>query len=305
MTETSGVPMLGLKPRSEGAATGGGTKAASMTPGVSSDVAAKRRWAGWLCILLLLAHAVMLAWQGCRDSATWDEVGHLAAGLSHWRNGTFSSYRVNPPLVRLIACAPVVSADLAGDLEQYELIQDPHYRAEFGSGRELVRSNGERYFRQLTIARWACIPFSLLGAWICFLWARELYGIASGVLAVLLWVCCPNILAHGHLITPDVGATALGLMGAYAFWTWLKSPNWPHAATAGLALGLAELTKATWIILFVLWPALWIGYRWSESAHRGTLRWRRELLHLGLMVLLAILLLNVGYLSSEFFACKR
>ena len=54
------------------------------------------------------------------------------------------------------------------------------------------------------------------------------------------------------MITPDTGATALGVTASYVFWRWLKKPGWPLALGAGLALGLALLTKTTWIILFAL-----------------------------------------------------
>jgi 4-amino-4-deoxy-L-arabinose transferase-like glycosyltransferase len=64
------------------------------------------------------------------------------------------------------------------------------------------------------------------------------------------------------LITPDLGATSLGTLAAYLFWRWLQAPDSTRALVTGLALGLAELTKTSWIILLGLWPAIWlIWYR--------------------------------------------
>ncbi len=37
------------------------------------------------------------------------------------------------------------------------------------------------------------------------------------------------------------------------------------ALFTGLALGLAELTKMTWILLFALWPLLWLVWRAPEG----------------------------------------
>ena len=73
--------------------------------------------------------------------------------------------------------------------------------------------------------------------------------------------------AHGSLITPDAGAAALGVAGSYLFWRWLDCPNWSRAVLAGLVLGLIELTKMTWLILFGLWPAL--GLLWVVSSPTG------------------------------------
>jgi hypothetical protein len=51
------------------------------------------------CACLLLAiQAGLLAWSATRHSPSVDEMGHLAAGVSHWELGRFDLYRVNPPL---------------------------------------------------------------------------------------------------------------------------------------------------------------------------------------------------------------
>src|SRR5271170_7192218 len=59
---------------------------------------------------LLLVHAVLLAWASTCHSPTWVEVAQLPAGMSHWIFGKFDLFRVNPPLVRTIAAAPVLLA---------------------------------------------------------------------------------------------------------------------------------------------------------------------------------------------------
>lgn len=56
--------------------------------------------------MLLLGHALLLAWGAYRHSPTIDEWGYLPAGLMHWREGRFDIFRVNPPLVRLVATWP-------------------------------------------------------------------------------------------------------------------------------------------------------------------------------------------------------
>ena len=249
----------------------------------------------FLIALLLSIHAGLLAYVSYRDSATWDEVGHFGAGLSHWCRGTFNLYRVNPPLVRLVGCGPVAWTNPGIELGSDGLVGFPFYRADFRSGQGVAESLGAKYFWLLTLARWACIPFSIFGGWVCYLWARDLYGRAAGLLAATLWVFCPNVLAYGHLITPDMGAAGLGVGAAYLFWKWLAAPAWPRALVTGLVLGLAELTKTTWVVLFVLWPVVWLTSRGLERREGRSFKWRQEGLQIGVLLVIALWVLNLGY----------
>ena len=60
---------------------------------------------------ILFVHGSMLAWMAYRYSPTIDEPAHLIAGISHWKFGRFDLYRVNPPLVRLVAALPMLLVD--------------------------------------------------------------------------------------------------------------------------------------------------------------------------------------------------
>ena len=252
------------------------------------------RWPVILLCALLAAHASMLYCEATWDSATLDEVGHLAAGLSHWRNHDFVLYRVNPPLVRLIACAPVAfTTNIA--ISPYNPNADPSVRFEFYCGRKLAAQLGPRYFTVLTRGRWATIPLSLIGCIVCYLWARDLWGEASGITASALWATSPTIIAYGHLITPDVGAAALGAAAAYAYWRWLSKPTWARCAAMGILLGVAETTKLTWMFLFMAWPSIWLAERARRRAHAAGVFWRRELLQLLTGMLLALWVMNLVY----------
>jgi hypothetical protein len=51
----------------------------------------------------LALNTAMLAWSAARHSPTLNEPDHLASGLIEWRTGSTAYYRVNTPLVRLLA----------------------------------------------------------------------------------------------------------------------------------------------------------------------------------------------------------
>ena len=212
---------------------------------------------------LLAVHIGLVAWGAWRHSPTFDEAAHLGAGLSHWRLGRFDAYRVNPPLVRMIAAVPLVLLDADAGIPWDGFPSDPGLRPEYYLGHKFIAARGSGSLWWLTVARWTCIPFSVLGAWICFCWARDLYGERSALLAAALWCFCPTLIGNAELMTPDVGGAALGLAAAYTFWRWLNAPVWGRAIAAGIAMGLAELSKTTWIVLFLLWPVLWLVWRVS------------------------------------------
>ena len=249
-------------------------------------------------VVLLAMNAALLAYSATRHSPTLLEPAHLAAGVSHWELGRFELYRVNPPLARMIAAIPVVAAGCQTDWTRFH--DSPGARAEFAVGEDFVVANGPRTMDLIVYARWACIPFSLLGGYFAYRWANELYGPGAGLVTLILWCFEPNLLAHAELITPDSACTAFGVVALYLFWKWLQAPDWARASWAGLFLGLAELSKMSWLILFPLWPALCVAWRLlrrrDATAALVTARpGRIQALQLAAMLLAGLYILNLGY----------
>jgi hypothetical protein len=257
---------------------------------------------------LLAIQSGLLAWSAYIHSPVSDEIAGLPAGISHWRFGRFELTRANPPLVRMIAALPVLAAGCETNWSQYD--GAPGQRTEFVVGKDFLTANGFRSFWLFTLGRWACIPLVLLGGIVCWRWSHELYGPLAGLAALALWCFCPNILGNGALLTPDAGTTSLGVLAGYAFWKWLRAPDWSGAYFAGIALGLAELAKTNWLILFGLWPLLWIIWRLcSRHAPRAEPQSSRhtpcavaprppllrEAAQLAAILALAILLINALY----------
>ena len=106
---------------------------------------------------ILIFHVGLLAWSDWRHSPTVDETAHLSAGIYYWQFARFDLYRVNPPLVRLVAALPVIAAGVKTDWSGLPAASGE--RREFLIGRAFVAVNGARSFWYFTIARWACAPF--------------------------------------------------------------------------------------------------------------------------------------------------
>ncbi len=255
---------------------------------------ASRRSVLGLAAGILALHVALLAWGALRHSPVSGETAYLPAGISHWQFGRFELYRANPPLVRVVAAAPVLLLGARTDWRAWQDRRAPRY--EFQVGADFVAANGPRALWLFAVARWASIPFSVLAGAVCFLWAYRLYGRSAALLALALWCFCPAALASGQLITPDTGAAACGVAACYAFSVWVRRPTWGSAFSAGVCLGLAQLAKAIWLVLLPLWPVLWL--LWLASADPLSFRRRaprREALQLAAMYLLALGILDLGY----------
>lgn len=220
----------------------------------------------------------------------WDEVGHLPAGLSHWHTGRFDLYHVNPPLVRMVATAPLVFRDV-GVTWKWNPVYE-YTRPEWDLGKELIETHGREYFALLRPARLACLPFSLLAIWIVWRWSRDLFGPLGGMLSVTVWALSPLVLTNAQMITPDVAAAALGAWACYFFRLWLAERTTRFAFLSGVILGLTELTKFTWLILFAVWPLQWLLHRRILPSQHSL---RSDAAQLVILFSLSVLVINAGY----------
>ena len=240
---------------------------------------------------MLAVHVGLLAYASMRHSPVVGETPQLAAGVSHWQLGRYELYRVNPPLVRTLAALPVILSGVETDWSRYAL--DPHRRAELEVGQDFDAANADRLLEVYTLASWACIPFSVLAAVLCFCWARKLYGTAAGFVALLLWIANPDVLGHGCLISTDVAAAASGLAAAFAFASWLRQPNWRSALIVGICLGVAQLVKTTMLVLYPVFTAVWAIYRLRFGRHDAKLGTE---LSMGLAIAaISVTAINLGY----------
>jgi 4-amino-4-deoxy-L-arabinose transferase-like glycosyltransferase len=149
--------------------------------------------------------------------------------------------------------------------------------------------------------------FSLGVAWLVWYWSRALYGPAAGLLALVLYVFDPNLIAHARLMTTDVYAAGTILLASWTFWRLWQRPGPGRSVAAAAALGLAQIAKYTAVFLyplFVLLALLRDSPRWWPLAIRGDVRSLARRLALGLRHALlflvgSIVVLNVAYLGNR------
>jgi hypothetical protein len=253
-----------------------------------------------VALLLLAAHATLLGYSAGVQSPTRNEVAHVPAGLSYWTTGRFALYGVNPPLWKMLATLPTFA--LGPDTDCLEPPQAPGDRTEWAAAACFARANAPNYFDLIWSARLAGIGWSLLGGWVVFRWAADLYGPRGGLLALTLWCFGPNVLGHAPLVTPDIPAAVTGLAATHAFWHYLRGGTWPAAVWAGVLLGIAQLTKFTLLVLYGAWPVLAVAHAVAGSVTFRALPWRARLGHGATIVAVALTVLNLGYVFDGTFS---
>jgi len=181
------------------------------------------------------------------DSATFDETAHLGAGVSYIERGDFRLNPEHPPLAKMIAAAPLVLLGRTGaDYQSAAWNGPPSDQWTFGF--ELLNGPKGAAVRwdpavRLLPARLAMLGLGVLLLVATYGWAREMWGKAAGLLALVLAATSPTVLAHARLVATDAPA-ALGVIATlWAFWRWTVAPSWRRAVATGAALGAALLFK--------------------------------------------------------------
>lgn len=178
-----------------------------------------------------------------RESQTWDEANHIFAGYRTWTDGDFGLNPEHPPLVKLLATIPLLRAQLKNPvLEERYFKEDAFLR-----GKEFLYQNDAD--KILARTRTAAAVLTLLTALVVFLATREMFGRGAAFVALILLTFDPNLLAHGALITNDVGFACFMLLSVYTFYRFVKSPAALRLVVAGASVGLALAVKHTGVLI--------------------------------------------------------
>ena len=186
--------------------------------------------------------------------------------------------REHPPLAKLVAALPLLVLRPRLDTSD----QSWKSSAEDLFGLKFLYGNDAD--RLLFWSRAGMILIAALGSGATFLWARDLFGAAAGVFAAALYAFCPNLLAHGMLVTTDVPLAAFTVLTLYLFWKRGDRPSWRGDIITGLALGAAMASKFSGSFL----PLILIGFCLA----------RKQVKSLFIMAGASLLVIEVAYLFS-------
>ena len=219
------------------------------------------------------------------DSVTMDEVAHLPAGYSYLTQKDMRLNPEHPPLMKDLAAIPLLfikNINFLKDIKSWQ--EDVNGQWDFGFNFLYQSSNPVD-----KMIFWGRIPMILililLGFYI-FKWTKELFGQKTAFLALFLFSFSPTFLAHGRLVTTDVGAATGVFIATYYFIKTLQKPTKKNIISAGIAFCLAELCKFSVILLVPFFAILALAW-WLVKL--GT--WRKTLKIFILVMLIGFILI--------------
>ena len=218
-------------------------------------------------VLLFGLFAFQLWYHATRTSSTVDESPHILAGHRHWQCGDFGINPEHPPLLKLLATAPL----------NFQTLVEPPWdcgskltskQESFLYGSKFISQNGVDAI--VVPARLSAALMSLLLAALVFAAAWQMFGRWEALTALALLAFEPNLIAHGTLVTTDMALTATAFGAVFALYRFCQKPNVFRFILVGLAIGLMLAAKHSAVIfvptLFVLLIAHTIFFRRKETS---------------------------------------
>jgi len=217
----------------------------------------------WLILGIFLIASFLLMFNASqKESATMDELAHIPAGYGYVR---YLDYRLNPehpPLVKAIAAFPLIFQKLNFPTDKFPWQKD--INGQWAAGAQFLYESGNDADKIIQWARLGPMLLTLILITFIYLWAKELMGRWWALLPTFLFAFSPNVLAHGHYVTTDIGA-ALGIfIASYYFIKFLLQPTKRHLIFSGITFGIAQLMKFSAVLLIPFFAFLiLIFYFWK------------------------------------------
>ena len=203
-----------------------------------------RKAHNWVAAALVVLLVALCLLSMRSNSPTSDEQNHISRGYHYLVTGNLD-LNVAPPFVNALSAIPLLFQP-GITIPSYDVTHTKTYINQFAEEFVWVYNDAETIING---GRLAIIALSVLLAYFVFRWAKELWGVPAGLLALFLYVLDPNILAHSQLATTDLGVACLFFISAYFLWRFLRHRRTVDLAVAGVVLGLAQATKFSALLL--------------------------------------------------------
>ncbi len=206
------------------------------------------------------------------ESATYDERAHIPSAYTYVDRGDMRLNPEHPPLLKDLVGLPLLLLDVRFPYEHKDWITSGIH-GQWSLGTAFLYESGNDADSILFWSRLPIILVALLLGWFLYRWTKEMAGTVAGLFALLLYVSDPNIIAHSHYVTTDIGIAATLFFSFYFFIRFLKKPNAWNILLAGAFLGIAELTKFSAVLLFPIFGLFTLLYALTIARGRHDSRY--------------------------------
>jgi tetratricopeptide (TPR) repeat protein len=201
--------------------------------------------------------AALAAGSAASRSATWDEPIHLTAGYAALVERDFRIDPSHPPLQRMWAALPLLAMDAV------RLDRTPVDRSAPAAWLTGAYAFAHRFMyvdndadRMLAAARAMVVLLAIALGLVLFRWAQEWLGVVPALAVLALFALEPNLLAHGSLVTTDLGLTAFVFGAVYFLWRTCHAPTRLNVLATAACAALASVTKFSAVVLAPILIAL-------------------------------------------------
>jgi hypothetical protein len=124
--------------------------------------------------------------------------------------------------------------------------------------RFLFELNADKFYQMLIVSRIGTMLLSILFGIVVYAWARKMFGIKGGLLALFLYVFCPIILSVSTIIGKDLAVSFFVFATVYFVWLFYRTGETLHLVLSGLIAGLAQVADYPAIFLYPLLGLLFL-----------------------------------------------
>ncbi len=253
----------------------------------ATHVLEKYPWLDWLIPAALCTVMLGQLLLSVRQlSQTADEATHLYSGYRSLKCGDFTVSPEHPPLAKAIAAAPLLPMNFAVDCAPFK-------------GGELQQAfvclnwlYSQNWPAALARARVAVSIFAVGLCLLIWITARRMFGLTTAVVASLLLIFEPNVLAYGALVLTDIPVTCMLLFAVLGFYLWVRHPTAPFLLLTALATGLTLLSKNSGMAVVPILGALAITDALTQPDGNRP-RWKLALRNLLALALIGALALGI------------
>lgn len=232
-----------------------------------------KKHANWIAAGILIIHFIVSILVSSQESMVFDEKAHIPAAYSYVRYGDMRLNPEHPPLIKDLSGLPLLALKPSFPLQSKEWQSGVNKQWVIGdmfvncTQPDIACNNAD------SLLFWSRLPIiiiSIILGIVLFVWTKELGGTLAGLFAVLLYTADPNIIAHNHYVTTDIGIAAFIFFAFYFFVRFLKNPSLENIIVAGIFLGLAELSKFSAVLLFPIFGLFVILYALTKQSPKNT-----------------------------------
>ena len=260
-----------------------------LSPAPTSNISLRVKLLAFGLVVLYLAQILAATHF---QSQTNDEGYHLMAGYRYWQCGDFGINPEHPPLLKFVASAPLWLLHTPAPQGVCGQESSDKYEG-YGRSFHWYYQEGHDPDRMMIIARTAAAVFSCVLAVGCFLFATELFGWLAGLLALLLLVSEPTLIAHGALVTTDTAVTALMFATVFASYRYFQKRTLARLLLTGVLTGLTFAAKHSGVLVIPVLALLTLFEAWRSAKSETSAKVRIWLQHIAALAAIGAVSLTV------------